>query len=374
MIHEICPSVYSVGVVDSNVRIFHGYQVPFGTTYNSYLLIDGENAILVDFVKVAFAQELLDNIKQILGDKPLTHIICNHVEPDHSGALPAVTAAYPHAEVYGTKACERELKAYYPHATYSFHTVTAGDSLNTGTFTFSFIPMPMVHWPDSMSTYVSEIKTLFSNDALGQHIGTGDFKDSDIDAEFLMERAGDYYANIVLPYGMQVDKLLDATAGLNIERICPSHGVILESRITEMIAAYKKWAAGTTDDQRGIIIYDTMWGTTAKLAQQIAEKWESEGISAEIINLSDKHYSYALTRLLEARFVAVGSPTLNNQMLPSVAAFLTYAKGLRPHNHSGLAFGSYGWSGESVKYIQAELESMGFDILESYKVQWNIEE
>lgn len=374
MIHDIAPQVFSVGVVDSDVRIFHGYQVPFGTTYNSYLLIDGENAILVDCVKAAFAQELLDNIQHILGDRPLTHIICNHVEPDHSGALPAVTSAYPSAQVYGTKACERELKAYYPHAEYPFNTVAAGDLLNTGSFTFTFIPMPMVHWPDSMSTYVPELRTLFSNDALGQHIGTGAFKDLDITSEFLMQRAGDYYANIVLPYGMQVAKLLDATSDLTIERICPSHGVILEAHIGEMIAAYKKWAAGTTDAHKGVVIYDTMWGTTAKLAKQIADEWENEGVSTEIICLSEKHYSYALTQLLEAKFVAVGSPTLNNQMLPSVAAFMTYAKGLRPHNHTGLAFGSYGWSGESVKYIQGELEAMGFDILESRKVQWNISE
>lgn len=372
MSFEITSSVYSVGVCDSNVRIFHGYQVPFGTTYNAYLVVSPTEAVLIDFVKAAFADELLDNITEVLGERKLTHIICNHVEPDHSGALPAVVAAYPDVPIYGTKACERELHAYYPSVDFTFETVGAGDALTAAGHTFNFVPMPMVHWPDSMSTYVPEIKTLFSNDAFGQHIGTGVHFDHELDDGTMVERAGDYYANIVLPFGMQVAKLLDAASALEIERICPSHGVIVEQRIAEMVQLYTRWSAGETDDQRGVVVYDTMWGTTEKMAQHIAGTWKAQGIHTELINLSKHHYSYAMTQLLEARFVAVGSPTLNNQMLPSVAAFLTYAKGLKPKNHTGLAFGSYGWSGESVKYIQQELEGMGFEMLESQKAQWNI--
>lgn len=374
MIREIAPSVYSVGVVDSDVRIFHGYEVPFGATYNAYLIVDGEDAILIDLVKAKFADELLANVKKVLGEKPLTHLICNHVEPDHSGAFPALMAAYPQVSVYGSRAAERELKAYYQHTEFAYNPVGAGDELKTNSYTFQFVPMTMVHWPDSMSTYVPELKTLFSNDALGQHIGTGVFSDENISLEFLMERAADYYANIVLPYGMQVNKLLEAISGLDIERVCPSHGVILGKHIDDVIEGYKKWASYETDEHRGVVVYDTMWGTTAKLAQQIADEWEAQGIKTEIISLSEKHYSYAQTRLLGARYIAVGSATLNNQMLPTVAAFLTYAKGLRGKNHVGLAFGSYGWSGEAVKYIQAELEAMGFETLEPRKAQWNIEE
>lgn len=374
MAYEISPSFYSVGAVDSDVRIFHGYQVPFGTTYNAYLVVDGDEAVLIDTVKAPFAQELLGTLKEILGDKPLTRIICNHVEPDHSGALPAVVAAYPDAPVYGTKACGRELAAYYPQARFAFEEVGAGATLATDSFTFEFIPMPMVHWPDSMSTYIPEIKTLVSNDAFGQHIGTGAVRDCDITLGVLAERAGDYYANIVLPFGIQVTKLLGAASSLDIERICPSHGVIIEQQIPFMVESYTRWAEGQTDEKRGVIVYDTMWGTTEKIARVIAADWESQGIEIELINLSQHHYSHAMTRLLEAHYLAVGSPTLNNQMLPSVAAFLTYAKGLKPKNRVGLAFGSYGWSGESVKYIQSELEAMGCTMLEQRKALWNIAE
>ena len=371
MMHEIEPSVYSVGVVDSNVRIFHGYQVPFGTTYNAYLIVDGNEAILIDTVKAQFAQELLANVREVLGDRPLTHIICNHVEPDHSGALPTVVKAYPEATVYGTKACGRELAAYYPEATYPFVEVSATAPLTTSHYTFEFIPMPMVHWPDSMSTYVPEISTLFSNDALGQHIGTGATVDNDIEIDFLDERAGDYYANIVLPFGRQVEKLLDSVSVLDIKRICPSHGVMLTASIPRMVEHYQRWAHGETNKKKAIIVFDTMWHTTEKMAHQIQSEWEELGLEVELINLSEKHYSYAMTQILEAQYLAVGSPTLNNQMLPSVAAFLTYAKGLKPKGRTALAFGSYGWSGESVKYIQEELETIGCTMLESRKVQWN---
>lgn len=374
MVHELEPSVYSVGVIDSDIHLFHGYEVPFGTTYNAYLIVDGDDAVLIDTVKVPFAQQLLANIQKVLGDKPLTHIICNHVEPDHSGALPAVVAAYPHAVVHGTKACARELAAYYPKITYPFVEASPADPLETEHFSFEFIPMPMVHWPDSMSTYVPEIETLFSNDALGQHIGTGAAFDSDISTEQLDERAGDYYANIVLPFGMQVEKLLASVGSLSIKRICPSHGVILTDSIPRMVEHYTRWSRNETDKHKAVIVYDTMWHTTEKMAHQLQGEWEDEGLNVELISLSEKHYSYAMAQLLEAQFLAVGSPTLNNQMLPSVAAFLTYAKGLKPKGRTALAFGSYGWSGESVKYIQDELESMGCTLLDSRKVQWNITE
>ncbi|MEG1613646.1 MAG: FprA family A-type flavoprotein [Clostridia bacterium] len=369
--NKIKTNIYSVGVVDENVRIFHGYQTPFGTTYNSYLIVD-EKVVLVDFVKAKFSSQLLDNISTILGDRQIDYIICNHVEPDHSGALPDVVLKYPNAVIYGTVAAERELKIYYPSSVYKFIAVRANDTLTSGQYTFNFIPMPMVHWPDSMSTFLAEANILFSNDAFGQHIGTGAMWDTDLNLDQLLERVADYYANIVMPFGAQVLKLVDAISSLKIDLVCPSHGVILKSHIAEVFQKYISYANNETDSKKAVIVFDTMWGTTTKLATKLAASFASDGIACELINLSEHHYSYAMSRLIDAKYVFVGSPTLNNTMLPSVSAFLTYLKGLRPKNRIGKAFGSYGWSGESIKQIEEILLAMNWEVSAPEKVMWNI--
>lgn len=366
---KIKENIYDVRAVDEAIRIFHGYETPIGTTYNAYLVID-EQITLIDFVKAPFSDVLLENIKEVIGDRAVDNIICNHVEPDHSGALPAITVKYPKAKVYGTANCARELAIYYPDSKYEFVTVKSGDTLNTGKYTFAFVPMPMVHWPDSMSAYLAEAKILFSNDALGQHIGTGEVYDTEVGFEKLMSRAGDYYANIVLPFGLQVKKLLEGASGLEIEKICPSHGVILTEFIPQMLQSYAKWADNYTDENRVVIIFDTMWGTTRKLAERLAEQFSDKQV--ELIDLGKKHHSYAMAQVLDAKYIFVGSPTLNNNVMPSVAAFLTYMKGLKPKARIGLAFGSYGWSGESIGQIYEMLKSCGFEMLDSVKAQWNV--
>ncbi|MEG1710736.1 MAG: FprA family A-type flavoprotein [Clostridia bacterium] len=363
-------NIYSVGVVDSDVRIFHGYQTPFGTTYNAYLIID-EKVTLIDFVKAQFSAELLNNIEKVLCGKTIDYIICNHVEPDHSGALPAVINKYPTAVIYGTAACEKELNVYYPQSNFKFEVVRLGDVLNSGKYNFSFIPMPMVHWPDSMCTYLKEEKILFSNDAFGQHIGTGVKFDTDMDKTELFERIADYYANIVMPFGNQVLKLVDIIGKLEIETVCPSHGVIISKYLVEVFGKYISYAKNETIDDKAVIIYDTMWGTTKKLAQKLSNELTQNGIKVEIISLSEKHYSYAMSKLIDAKYIFVGSPTLNNTMLPTVSAFLTYLKGLRPKNRIGKAFGSYGWSGESPKQIEDVLRSLNWEIIDLEKVMWN---
>lgn len=369
--NTISEKIYSVGAVDKDVRVFHGYHTPIGTSYNAYLIVD-EKITLIDFVKAKFSGELLSNIKETIGDKKIDYIICNHVEPDHSGALPEIIKEYPDALIYGTASCKNELEIYYPDSKFEFKTVKAGDELNTGKYTFKFIPMPMVHWPDSMSTYLAEEKILFSNDALGQHIGTGEFSDSDLSAEKLFDRAADYYANIVMPFGMQVTKLLNEVSKYEIKTVCPSHGVILQKHIGDMVSRYAAWSKNECDENKCIIVYDTMWGTTAKMAERLKGEYESKNLNVEVINLSEKHYSYAMAKCIDAKYIIVGSPTLNNEMLPSVAAFLTYIKGLKPKNRIGQAFGSYGWSGESIKNIDSILKVMNFEVLEPVKAKWNI--
>ncbi len=368
---EITKNIHSVGVVDSDVRIFHGYQTPLGTTYNAYLVID-EKITLIDYVKASFAEEFLKNIKDVLGDRDIDYIICNHVEPDHSGALPLINEHYPKAKIYGTAACEKGLRAYYRGIDFEFCTVKLGDTLCTGEKTFSFVPMPMVHWPDSMATYLTNDKILFSNDAFGQHIGTGVVYDDDMTTEELVERCGNYYANIVLPFGMQVKKLAGAISDFKIELICPSHGVMLKSAIPLIVEKYIFWSEGRVVDKKLAIIYDSMWGTTTKMAKNLCREYLEMGFDVDVIDLSLVHYSEAMSRLLECSHIFVGSSTLNNCMLPTVSAFLCYMKGLKPKHRVGMAFGSYGWSGESIRDVEEILTGCGFEMLPQKKAQWNI--
>ena len=368
---KIKEQIYSVGVVDKDVRIFHGYATPIGTTYNSYLIID-DKITLVDLVKAQFSDEFIKNIENIVPLEKIDNIICNHVEPDHSGAFSKLIPLCTNATVYGTLACEKELHAYYPETEFNFQLVKLGDSLTTGKYNFDFFPMPMVHWPDSMSTYLREAELLFSNDAFGQHIGTGQLLEEELELSLLLEQAADYYANIVMPFGKQVERLITQLANLPIQLICPSHGLIWNKSCKKIIELYGEWARGELNQEKVVIVYDTMWHTTEKMAKLISDEYRALGMEVISISLQEKHYSYAMTQLLNAKYIFVGSPTLNNQMLPSVAAFLCYMRGLRPQNRIGMAFGSYGWSGESIPLVQEQLKAAGMELLEARKVLWNI--
>ncbi|MDR3207865.1 MAG: FprA family A-type flavoprotein [Oscillospiraceae bacterium] len=367
---KLCENVYWVGAKDPEVRNFHGYLVPEGTTYNAYLVID-EKISLIDTVRAAFADELLDRVGEIIDPARIDYLISNHVEPDHSGALPRLVQACPNAKVVTSPNGLKGLRAYYGDALPSEPTVVkTGETLTTGRYTFEFVLMPMVHWPDSMSTYLRAEKILFSNDAFGQHICSAERFDDQLGLERLLERAGDYYANIVLPFGAPVKTLAGALAGLDIAQIAPSHGVMLRAYLPEMLQKYTAWAGGETDPTKGVIVYDTMWGATADIARDIAAEWAAKGIEADIISLKEHHVSTAMARLLEARYIAVGSPTLNRQVMPTVAAFLSYMRGLAPQKRVGRAFGAYGWSGESVGIIQEVLGALKWEVEAPVKVLW----
>lgn len=368
---KIKEGLYGVGVIDNAVRVFHGYETPVGTTYNAYIQVD-EKITLIDTVKGTFAIQLLENIKSVLGERTIDYIIVNHAEPDHSGSIVEVLQQYPAAKLYGTSNCEKAMKIFYPSIGDNFNIVKAGDTLCTGKKTFEFCPMPMIHWPDSMATYLQEDKILFSNDAFGQHTGLGHLFDTDLGLMSLIERAGDYYANIVLPYSPQVAKLLDTLSSKTIDMICPAHGVILTEHAKDIVQKYSDWSNGITDEKLVSIIYDTMWGTTDKIAKNLYNEYTAKGFHVKLLSLSSCHYSNAMSHLLESKYIFVGSSTLNNNMLPTVIAFLTYMKGLKPKNRVGLAFGSYGWSGESIPQIEKILTECGFDMLPSIKTIWNI--
>ncbi|WP_172408326.1 FprA family A-type flavoprotein [Desulfosporosinus sp. FKA] len=364
---QIAENVYWVGGIDWDIRNFHGYLIPRGTTYNAYLIID-EKITLIDTVKHYLADEMLARISEVIDPSKIDYIVSNHVEMDHSGGLPRLMEAAPQAQIYTSLNGEKGLKAHYK-GNWNYNVMKSGTTLSLGKRSLTFIHTPMVHWPDNMVCYLQEDKILFSNDAFGQHIATSERFDDQLSADIVMEEAAKYYANIVLPYGKQVEKALELVSALEIDTIAPSHGVIWRSKIKDILSEYRKWSADQTDD-KAVIVYDSMWNSTEMIAYAIQNAMEEKGITTRMRNLRTNHISDIMTEVLTAKYICVGSPTLNNNMLPTVAAFLTYLKGLAPKKRIGLAFGSYGWGGQSVGMVEDVLKSMNFDLLEQIRIQY----
>jgi len=355
----IKPGIYWVGGIDWDVRNFHGYLTQRGTTYNAYLIID-EKVTLVDTVKHYLFDEMLARIKSLIDPSKIDYLISNHVEMDHSGSLPKMISLAPHATVITSPQGEKGLRRHYKQD-WKMHVVKSGDTLSVGKRTLQFFLTPMVHWPDSMVTYIPEEKLLLPNDAFGQHIATSERFDDEACWDILHEEAAKYYANIVLPYGEQVKKALAALATLDIEMVAPSHGLIWRMYFPKIVEAYRRWSAHETE-KRALIVYDTMWGSTERMAYSLLEGLEEAGVPVTIRNLKTMHISDIMTDVLRSKAVLIGSPTLNNGVLPTVGGFLTYLAGLRPRNRIGFAFGSYGWGGQAVKEIEVIMKNLGWNI------------
>lgn len=357
---EISPKVWWVGGIDWNERLFHGYTTERGITYNAYLIMD-EKITLIDTCKATFADELVQRISQVVDPAKIDVVITNHVEMDHSGSLPVIHKIAPNAEIYASAgAGVNELRAHFGiEAT----PVKTGDTLCIGERTLSFVTTPMVHWPDNMVTYSDVDKILFSNDAFGQHFATTKRFDDENDICEVMKQAKKYYANIVWPYGMQAGRALAAVKGLELKMIAPSHGCIWRSHIDEIIAKYEEWTTYQTQE-KAVVVFDSMWHSTESMAREICDAFIAEGISAQLIDVKSTHISDIMLYMCDAKYVAVGSPTLNSNMLPTVASFLTYMRGLSPKNEQriGLAFGSYGWAPLGPKQVYAELENAKFQL------------
>ncbi|MBE0524513.1 MAG: flavodoxin domain-containing protein [Methanosarcinales archaeon] len=362
---ELTKGVYWVGVVDWNLRDFHGYVTSKGTTYNAYLIVD-EKIALVDTVKSEFSSEMLMRISQIIDPAKIDYVIANHVEMDHSGSLPAVMEVVPNAPIYCTKRGCDGLSLYY-HGDgcedWHFETVETGTELSLGSKTLMFIEATMLHWPDSMHTYLKEDKILLSNDAFGQHIATSKRFNDEVDD--VLEDAAEYYANILMPFGQVILKYVDTVGelGIDIDMIAPCHGIIWRDNPARIIEAYGRWARGE-NKEKVLIIYDTMWGSTYKMANAILEGVKSAGVEVKLLNIRKNDQSKIIKEVLDAPVFFIGSPTLNNGMFPSVGGFLTYLKGLRPRGKKAVAFGSYGWGKGAVKGVESELKAAGFEIIE----------
>lgn len=366
---KVFENIYWVGAIDWDIRNFHGYRTPCGTTYNAYLIMD-EKITLIDTVKAPFFEEMLANISEIVDPAKIDYHISNHTELDHSGALPAIAKLTPNAEILASPNGIKGLTAYYGQLP-NMRAVNTGDTLKIGKYELTFVLNPMVHWPDSMSTYLASEGILFSNDALGQHIATSERFDDEIGVDRLLQQAGEFYGNIVLPLGNLVNKLLEVVTGLpKLDMICPSHGVILRSHIGDMAKKYSMWANNETNDKKAVIIYDTMWGSTKTLAMQIAASYAKRGIQYKMMNMANTHISEVMTEILEAKYIAIGSPTLNRSVMPTIASMLCYIKGLQPLKRVGCAFGSYGWSGESIKEIEEMMKGLKWEIEPQIKANW----
>ena len=356
---EIKPDIFWVGGIDWDIRNFHGYSTNRGTTYNSYLIND-EKITLVDTIKPKFIGEMLSRIKEIIDPKKIDYIISNHVEMDHSGSLPVIAKICPNAKIITSTRGEKGLNKHYKD-NLNLKVVDSGESLNIGKRNLTFVHIPMVHWPDSMVTYVKKDKLLLSNDSFGQHIASQERFDHELEWGVLKEEAAKYYANIVMPYGSQVEKALSSIQDLEINMIAPSHGIIWKTHIDKIVNEYKKWAKYESE-QKALIIYDSMWGSTEIIANVLREGINEIGINVSIRNLKNTHISDIISEVLTTKLILLGSPTLNNGLLPTMGGFLSYMKGLRPKNKIGFVFGSYGWGGQAVGEIEKIIRDLSWDI------------
>ena len=368
--YKIAEGIYNVGVVDWNIRDFHGYSTYNGTTYNAFLIMD-DKITLVDTVKKEFADQLLSNISEIIDPKKIDYIISNHTEMDHTGSLPSVMHYIGEDKpLYISKMGKKNLSLHF-RQNWNYHPVENGEKLSLGKRTLTFFETRMLHWPDSMFTYLNEEKILFSSDAFGQHYAGPEKFDDEI-GDAIFQHAKTYFANILLLYTKKIQKLLKTVnkLGLEFNIICPDHGIIWRKNPEKIINAYVKWSSHEAE-KKAVIVYDTMWHSTQFMAEKIAEGIEHEGVKAKPMHLRSCHRSDIITEVMDAKAVVVGSPTLNNNLFPTVADFLTYMKGLKPQNKIGASFGSYGWSGESIKLVNAELEAMKFELIDNgLKIQY----
>jgi len=358
---QIKEKLYWVGAVDWNARDFHGYSIE-GTSYNSFLIMD-EKIALFDTVKKPYCRELLDRVREITRPESIDYLVVNHVEMDHSGSLPEIVAAVKPEKIFCSAAGKKTLLDHFHHEDWPYEVVKTGDKLSLGKKSVQFIETRMLHWPDSMFSFIPEDRLLISSDAFGQHWATSERFDCEVDGERMMLLAAKYYANILLLYSPLVEKLLEQVQGLklDIDMIAPDHGIIWRSRPQDILKAYAKWSRQETR-RKALVIYDTMWESTEAMARAAYSGLLEEGISAKLMNLKVSHRSDVMTEALEAKAFLFGSSTLNNNLLPRMADLLVYMKGLRPTGRIGAAFGSYGWSGEAVKQIAAAMEEMKFEV------------
>lgn len=364
--------VYWVGVVDWALRHFHGHELSThrGSSYNAYLIVD-EKVVLVDTVWTPFQEQLIENIREIIDPARIDIVVATHAEADHSGGLPAVMRHAPNATVIVSKRGRESVEGHY-HQPWNFKVMQSGDKVNIGKHDLLFIEVPMLHWPDSMFTYLTGQNILMSNDSFGQHYATALRFNDEVDQGELYREALKYYANILTPYSGQVSKKIDELLALNLplDMIAPSHGIIWRKDPLQIVKKYQEWAA-QVPQKSAVIIYDTMWNGTRRMAEAIGDGLTAEGIPYKMFHMAVSDRNDVIAEVFKAKAIIIGSPTFNQGLLPSISPILEELKGLKFQNKVSAAFGAYGWSGEAVGLIEEILSRSKIPIVaESVRAKW----
>lgn len=361
---EVLKNLWWVGAIDWDVNDFHGYWLHEGTTYNAYILKGENKTVLFDTVKKSHTKELINNIKSVMNPEDIDILVMNHIEPDHSGSYREIVDLIKPEKIITTKAGANELEKYYGKVDIPFQIVKSMDKEDIGGLTLTFIETKMIHWPDSMFTYIPEMKALISQDGFGEHWATSERFDDEVDYNKLMQMCKMYYANILPLYSPIIAKAIKSVIdlGIEIETILPDHGVIWRKYVGDIIAKYQEWTSMKTIN-KAVIIYDTMWGSTTELVERVGAGLEEAGMQVKIYKASAHKRSDIVTECLDAKVIVAGSPTINNGIMPRLSDVLCYLKGLKMTGKVAGAVGAYGWSGESVKLLKAELEAMKYNFV-----------
>ncbi len=366
-----------VGYIDWELQQFHGdeYSIINGSSQNAYL-IEEEKTVLIDTIWVPHRFEFIENLKTEIDLSKLDYVVANHGEPDHSGALSELIKERPDLPIYCTANAVKSLEGQFGKLGWNFKIVKTGDTLDVGNGKkLVFVEMRMLHWPDSMATYLTGDNILFSNDAFGQHFAVEELFNDKADQCLLMKEAMKYYANILNPFSPFVSKKIEEILEMNIpiDIIAPSHGAIWRDNPLQIVKKYTQWAKEYQEDQI-TIIYDTMWEGTTKIAHAIAKQVNtvSPDTVVKVFNVSKTDKNEIMTEVFKSRAIAVGSPTVSNSILCGVAGWLHFLKSLKFKNKKAAVFGCYGWSGEGNKILTEELISAGFQVVEeNIRAQWN---
>ncbi|NYB74727.1 anaerobic nitric oxide reductase flavorubredoxin [Sedimentibacter hydroxybenzoicus DSM 7310] len=375
---KLTDTVSWIGKIDWELNRFHGdeYSTHKGSSYNSYLIRD-EKTVLIDTVWKPFSKEFVANLKKEIDLNKIDYIIMNHNEVDHSGGLVDLMREIPDTPIYCTKNGVKIIKGHY-HQDWNFVEVKTGDTLDIGKNKLVFVEARMLHWPDSMMTYMSGENILFSNDAFGQHYASELMYNDKVDQEELFTEALKYYANILTPFSKFVVSKIEEVVALNIpiSMICPSHGIIWRDNPLQIVNKYVEWAKSYKENQI-TIIYDTMWDGTRRMAEAIAEgiKSKDKDVTIKLFNCAKRDKNDIITEVFKSKMILIGSSTINNGILSSVASLLEMIKGLKFTDKKAAAFGSYGWSGEAVKIVTEDLKESKFEVIsEGIKELWNPDE
>jgi flavorubredoxin len=367
---EIKKNIFWVGVIDWELRDFHGYaRAEKGTTYNAFIVRD-KKVSLFDTVNSRFNDEFLHNIEKIIDPEEIKYLFVNHVEPDHSGCLVDIIERVRPEKIFCTAMGKQFMISHYHREDWPFEIVKTGDRVNLGQKTVRFIELKMLHWPDNLGCYFEQDRLLLSSDAFGHNLATSERFDDEIEFCEIRETLANYFANIILPYSDNVLKVLKTIEelGWDIDMIAPDHGLIFRSHSSEILKTYYDFAVQKAKP-KAVIIYDTMWKSTEKMAHNIAEGLMEKGIIVKLFHMKSCHHSDVMADVLDTQAVIMGSSTHNMGVLPNISAMLRYMQGLKPKGKLGAAFGSYGWVKNSIERLIEELEKMDMEMVGSYKVQ-----